>query len=143
VHSNEQMRASVPEGSRSLSQHSQLGRISSMAACYCTQGGPQAAHRTKRPPMRPGQTKRRDPQDRAAAAFTGCEEQRCPARAPVRLPWAHLDQRNSQPLPHLWGRGRGGGCSFERGAKSIVHAVRHPHPCAPRKAWEGNELVAG
>jgi hypothetical protein len=30
VHSNEQIRASAPDGSRSLSQHSQLGRISSM-----------------------------------------------------------------------------------------------------------------
>jgi hypothetical protein len=30
VHSNEQIRASLPDGSRSLSQHSQLGRISSM-----------------------------------------------------------------------------------------------------------------
>lgn len=32
VHSNEQMRASSPEGSRSRSQHSQFGRISSMSA---------------------------------------------------------------------------------------------------------------
>ena len=30
VHSKEQIRASVPDGSRSVSQHSQLGRISSM-----------------------------------------------------------------------------------------------------------------
>ena len=34
VHSKEQIRASAPEGSRSLSQHSQLGRISSMAGRY-------------------------------------------------------------------------------------------------------------
>ena len=49
VHPKEQMRASVADGSRSASQHSQLGRMSSMLQGYSSQGDPQAVHRTKMP----------------------------------------------------------------------------------------------